>query len=205
MPFTSPLSQMINRWFPIPFTSASCSAAQRISKPHMFLQCSRFPVWEWPPEGQTLASSSSSCYLQVKGDGLLERRFPLQLYWIHTQTSIREDNFCCASENTKVDKILWGRVDTKEVVFTKTSPDTSRKFITISWPQEEVSRCKGGKSQMGGKITRYVSLGLMRSYSMQSKGYSRWFCLDSILYVSSTACSLKMIWIDFWTDEINLK
>lgn len=52
---------------PVSFTSASCWGAQRISKPHMLLQCPAFPA---PPEGQILASSASSCYLQVKGEGL---------------------------------------------------------------------------------------------------------------------------------------
>lgn len=51
------ISQMISRWLPVPLTSASCLAAQRISKPHMFLQLSRFTAWEWPPKGQTLDSS----------------------------------------------------------------------------------------------------------------------------------------------------
>ncbi len=32
-------------------------------------------------------------YLEVKGDGLLVRRFPLQLYWIHTETYMKEEQW----------------------------------------------------------------------------------------------------------------
>lgn len=147
-PFTGPLSQMINRWFPMPFTSVSFSAAQRISKPHMFLQCSRFPVLEWPPVGQTSASSSSSCYLQVKGDGVCH--YSSTGFELKPKLGKTSGNFC-SSENTKVDQILWARVDAKRVVFTKTSRVTSRKFTTISWPQEEVSRCKEKEARWEGK------------------------------------------------------
>lgn len=126
---------MINRWFPMPFTSVSCSAAQRISKPHMFLQRSTFPVWEWPPEGQTSASSSPSCYLQVKGDGLLPSRFPLQLLWIHTEADTKKRAAAAfVHQDTEADKILWA--DAKSAVFAKASRDTGREFI-INWPQEE--------------------------------------------------------------------
>lgn len=133
-----PADSYTNRWFSVPFTSVSCFATQRISKSHMFPQSSRFRVWEWPPEGQPLASSSSSCYLQVKGDGLLERCFPIQplqeSHWkLHNGRPV-------ASENTKADKIYWGQVDSKRVVFTKTSLGTSEEFL--NWPQEAVDRFK---------------------------------------------------------------
>lgn len=194
-----PISQMINRWFPMPFTSVSCSAAQRISKPHMFLQRSRFPVWEWPPEGQTLASSSSSCYLEVKGDGLLARCFPLlDSHWnLHEGRAVAT---FVHSEDTEPDKILWGRVDAKKVVFTKTRRDTSREFITINWPQEEVSRCKGERSQMGGKTASSVSMGLMRSYIMQDIAHD--CCLDNILYVTVEQVLWKWLF-DRWNQSEN--
>lgn len=86
--------------------------------------------------------------------------------------------------DNKADKILWGRVDAKKAVFAKTSRDTSGEFITINWPQEEVSRCKGERRQMEEEIARCVSQGLMRCYSVKQKG-------SSMIIVLTICCMLE--------------
>lgn len=61
---------------PVSFTSASCLAARWISKAHMSPSPTPPPHPHSPPplQGQILASSASSCYLGVKGEGLRSPR-----------------------------------------------------------------------------------------------------------------------------------
>lgn len=150
----------------------------------MFLQCSTFPVWEWPPEAQTLASSASSCYLQVKGEGLLVRCFP-------TTTHLNQD---------------WNHMKRKAAA-AFVNRDTPKQIKLLSERvvptyRRHTRECKTDAKREWADVRREES---KRDTTFIRKDTTPYCCLDNVLDVSRDPRSLQMHWIVYLTDEINPK
>lgn len=130
---------------------------------------------------------------------------PLQLFWIKTETYMKKRaGATFVHQNThKADTILSGQVDAKTDVLTKTSQDIGWEFITDA--RRKWADVKEKEARWEGRQQDLSHWALWEVTACNSKDTAHDCCLDNILYVSSTALSLKMTWIDCLTDEINPK
>lgn len=154
----------------------------------MFLQRSRFPVWEWPPEGRTSASSSPSCYLQVKGDGLLPRisHYHSSGFTLRATRTWKEQRWLFEPQ------VITGLKNTNEMMQRKWSVSREFKFLNYQdqiRPRRTLFFQKDFiPEQMERPTMRSLSLGLTGSFSPQWKGNATWF-LSQHLTCTRVECS----------------